>query len=964
MPAGDAGAGDLAARLRSSDVDERRAAARSCYQEAESGRNLTWSTVRALAGAAADPDRPTGVYARGALTELSGEWSDESDRVTDLVEEIADGATGGRERAALLRFLARAHRTSVFDAGTALDAALGREDPAVRRSLATAVYASAQYPGTAVRDHVDALLPLLSDPDPAVRAPVTAALGHAAGGSDPEPRCVAAVVDRLDDPDPRVRREAARPLHGETVQYDLDPDLRDRVLEEYVEGSVGCFVDLDPKVREEAEPLVAADVVREHDEWRDVVLPELVDAFADGRGSEARPLLERLAAAAPDAVAPHVGTMLDASVSAEDRRAAAQIATAYLGTETFPAEEAVPALLTAVDDRADARGALTALTAVAEHHPEQLVESLPTLLRALADGDRKVRAAATDVLAALAEAAPETVPEPVRALSDADSLTALVDDHPQFVAERVRELVAIAADDPDRTDELYWRWWHPDAVAADSSVLDAAVPLLAELLTAERERRAVAGEFLQWVDEPAAMASLTDELQQAIADGPAELPVDVLQTAERVTTGQTALPAPLLDDVAAWLTWHEGRSTAARMLAAAAERGADRPPVADLPVDHEDWTEEPLAALAATDSARAAEALFGIVDRYCEGGTGQSRAVVGSIVAVHGTDQDLAERAVRRLDDRLDHYGRRLDASESFLNRVGDGRDGLAGAGLGLLLTALDYSRGSFRRQVPDVLERAATARPAAAVAHADGVADRLSDGFESVREAASELLVIAGREDPAAVAQVLGAPLVGANERGRAAARETLPAVLATASDSTDIQPLVSPVRTHARTVAGRLASGDDADGSGADPGETLSVLRSLHDAFPGLAGDVVAPLALDATLEVAGGFDALSPTDLLAPLGRVLADVPELVEESPKQLAFGDVTVVFTGTVGGTTRSELRDAVEQQGGRSTSSVSGRTDLLVVGDDPGTAKREDALEAGVPMVQGDAFHRFLDERL
>ncbi|MFB6104943.1 MAG: NAD-dependent DNA ligase LigA [Halobacteriaceae archaeon] len=53
--------------------------------------------------------------------------------------------------------------------------------------------------------------------------------------------------------------------------------------------------------------------------------------------------------------------------------------------------------------------------------------------------------------------------------------------------------------------------------------------------------------------------------------------------------------------------------------------------------------------------------------------------------------------------------------------------------------------------------------------------------------------------------------------------------------------------------------------------------------------------------------------------------------------------LTIVFTGRVEDWTRDDLEALVERHGGDATSSVTGNTDYLVVGDDPGTTKREAA---------------------
>jgi DNA ligase (NAD+) len=88
--------------------------------------------------------------------------------------------------------------------------------------------------------------------------------------------------------------------------------------------------------------------------------------------------------------------------------------------------------------------------------------------------------------------------------------------------------------------------------------------------------------------------------------------------------------------------------------------------------------------------------------------------------------------------------------------------------------------------------------------------------------------------------------------------------------------------------------------------------------------------------------------------------------VEPQPVETAGNDaldgVTVVFTGSLS-VPRSEAEELVERAGGRATGSVSGATDYLVVGENPGTTKREDAEAAGVPELDEEEFAALLAER-
>ena len=72
--------------------------------------------------------------------------------------------------------------------------------------------------------------------------------------------------------------------------------------------------------------------------------------------------------------------------------------------------------------------------------------------------------------------------------------------------------------------------------------------------------------------------------------------------------------------------------------------------------------------------------------------------------------------------------------------------------------------------------------------------------------------------------------------------------------------------------------------------------------------------------------------------------------------------LTFVFTGSLEGVTRSEAQEAVEAHGANATGSVSGNTDYLVVGENPGRTKRDDAEQNDVGIIDEDAFRELLDE--
>ncbi|WP_430504128.1 NAD-dependent DNA ligase LigA [Haloparvum sp. PAK95] len=89
-----------------------------------------------------------------------------------------------------------------------------------------------------------------------------------------------------------------------------------------------------------------------------------------------------------------------------------------------------------------------------------------------------------------------------------------------------------------------------------------------------------------------------------------------------------------------------------------------------------------------------------------------------------------------------------------------------------------------------------------------------------------------------------------------------------------------------------------------------------------------------------------------------RELGVDPQSVEAETGEELEG-LTFVFTGALS-VPRSEAQELVERHGANATSSVSSNTDYLVVGEDPGTSKREDARSNDVPQIEEAEFAEIL----
>ncbi|ADG89538.1 DNA ligase 1 [Thermobispora bispora] len=91
----------------------------------------------------------------------------------------------------------------------------------------------------------------------------------------------------------------------------------------------------------------------------------------------------------------------------------------------------------------------------------------------------------------------------------------------------------------------------------------------------------------------------------------------------------------------------------------------------------------------------------------------------------------------------------------------------------------------------------------------------------------------------------------------------------------------------------------------------------------------------------------------------GVRMADEEPAVPEGPRPLE--GLTFVITGTLSGYTRDEAGEAITSRGGRVASSVSKKTDFVVVGENPGS-KYAKAVKLGIPRLDEQGFQVLLEK--
>ena len=92
-------------------------------------------------------------------------------------------------------------------------------------------------------------------------------------------------------------------------------------------------------------------------------------------------------------------------------------------------------------------------------------------------------------------------------------------------------------------------------------------------------------------------------------------------------------------------------------------------------------------------------------------------------------------------------------------------------------------------------------------------------------------------------------------------------------------------------------------------------------------------------------------------AELDRLEAElsIPDFAEAPARASALTGKTLVFTGTLARLSRAEAKARAERLGAKVASSVSAKTDLVVLGADPGS-KAKKAAELGIPTLSEDEF--------
>ena len=158
-----------------------------------------------------------------------------------------------------------------------------------------------------------------------------------------------------------------------------------------------------------------------------------------------------------------------------------------------------------------------------------------------------------------------------------------------------------------------------------------------------------------------------------------------------------------------------------------------------------------------------------------------------------------------------------------------------------------------------------------------------------------------------------------------------------------------VDAFRDAAEAEAARLSENEDANVENEDAGTGMTDVDGIGPVIAAAVGEFWAERA---NVDVVDAILAAGVVVLDDHTGR--ADVDDA------RGVLAGLRVVVTGTVPGMTREDAFDAVASAGGIAQKAVSGKTDLLVLGEGAGRRKATAAAEKGVAVVEADAFLRIL----
>jgi DNA ligase (NAD+) len=148
----------------------------------------------------------------------------------------------------------------------------------------------------------------------------------------------------------------------------------------------------------------------------------------------------------------------------------------------------------------------------------------------------------------------------------------------------------------------------------------------------------------------------------------------------------------------------------------------------------------------------------------------------------------------------------------------------------------------------------------------------------------------------------------------------------------------------TVARTISGRFRTIDDLINAG------IEQLTAIPEIGPKIASSIVAYFSDRENLEI---------INRLRLAGIKFINEKESISEND---ALESKTIVISGIFEKHSRDEYKELIEKNGGKNSSSLSGKTSFILAGENMGQSKREKAEELGVPLISETEFLKLIGE--
>ncbi|MBN1822193.1 MAG: NAD-dependent DNA ligase LigA, partial [Prolixibacteraceae bacterium] len=71
--------------------------------------------------------------------------------------------------------------------------------------------------------------------------------------------------------------------------------------------------------------------------------------------------------------------------------------------------------------------------------------------------------------------------------------------------------------------------------------------------------------------------------------------------------------------------------------------------------------------------------------------------------------------------------------------------------------------------------------------------------------------------------------------------------------------------------------------------------------------------------------------------------------------------LNIIISGTFKNFSREQIKEAIEQNGGKNVSSISKKTSYLIAGDNIGPSKLEKAISLNIPIINEEEFLKLLE---